>query len=355
MKVLVTGATGFVGSHTVAALEHSGHAVRIMVRDPSRVAAALDPHGVTPEVVVADMTDAEAVAGAVRGCDAVIHAAGEVGVEGGTGPKTTANVDGARNVLSAAVHAGCDPVVYTSTITVHLPTEDATITLTTPLAEPLSKYATSKRDAELLARDLQQKGAPVSTFIIGGVYGPTSPHLDGSFGALSAALDTLMLVPPGGLGVIDVRDLAMMLTSAVAPGRGPRRYLTGGQYVTWTEWTDTLSRAAGVVVRHQAVTAEEMIELGRQFDRQRAEGKGTTPLSEEAAIIMTSGVPTDDSASLSDLGCSYRPLIDTFTDTVAYLRSIGRIPPRPLSPASGKICDAGSPIGHDSKGPHRDE
>ena len=340
MKVLVTGATGFVGSHTVAALERRGHAVRIMVRDPSRVAAALDPHGVTPEVVVADMTAAEAVTGAVKGCDAVIHAAGEVGVEGGTGPRTTANVEGVRNVVSAALQAGCDPVVYTSTITVHLPTNDPTITLATPLAEPLSKYAASKRDAELLARDWQQHGAPVTTFTIGGVYGPTSPHLDGSFGALSAALDTFMLVPPGGLGVIDVRDLAMMLAGAVAPGRGPRRYLTGGQYVSWAEWTDTLSRAAGVEVPHHVVTAEEMIELGRQFDRPRAEGRGSASLSEEAAIIMTSGVPTDDSATLSDLGCSYRPLIRTFTDTVAYLRSIGRIPPRPQSPAARKRPDA---------------
>ncbi|HVA02706.1 MAG TPA: NAD-dependent epimerase/dehydratase family protein [Acidimicrobiales bacterium] len=325
MLVLVTGATGFVGSHAVAALTNNGHDVRILVREPRRIAAALEPHGVSATAVQGDMTDPVAVAAAVKGCDAVIHAAGEVGVEGGTGPKTTANVDGVRTVVSAALEAGADPVLYTSTITVHLPTNESVITPDSPLAQPLSAYGTSKRDAELLVRQWQAEGAPVTSFTIGGVYGPTSPHLDGSFGAVLAALETLMLVPPGGLGVVDVRDLATMLSSALEPGRGPRRYLAGGQYVTWAQWTRVLGEAAGVEVAHQEITAAEMIDLGRHFDRQRAAGKGSTPLSEEAAIIMTSGVPTDDSATLDDLGCSYRPLVETFTDTIGYLRLIGRL------------------------------
>ena len=199
------------------------------------------------------MTDPVAVAAAVKGCDAVIHAAGEVGVEGGTGPKTTANVDGVRTVVSAALEAGADPVLYTSTVTVHLPTEEPVITPDSPLAEPLSALRASKRDAELIVRKWQGEGAPVTSFTIGGVYGPTSPHLDGSFGAVLAALETFMLVPPGGLGVVDVRDLATMLSACVEPGRGPRRYLAGGPYVTWAQWTRTLGEAAGVEVAHQEV------------------------------------------------------------------------------------------------------
>jgi len=329
MLVLVTGATGFIGSHTVAALRRDGHEVRILVRNPVRIAPALEPHGVAVSAVRGDMTDPASVAAAVRGCDAVVHAAGEVGVEGGTGPKTTANVDGVRTVVSAALEAGLDPVVYTSTITVHLPTDEPVVTPTTPLAEPLSTYGASKRDAELLVRRWQSEGAPVTSFTIGGVYGPLSPHLDGSFGALLAALETFMLVPPGGLGVVDVRDLATMLSRAVEPGRGPRRYLAGGRYVTWAQWTQALGVAAGVEVAHQEVTAPELIDLGRQFDRLRSEGRSSAPLSEEAAVIMTSGVPTDDSATLEELRCGYRPLAETFADTVRYLRSIGRLGPAP--------------------------
>ncbi|MGD0380063.1 MAG: SDR family NAD(P)-dependent oxidoreductase [Acidimicrobiales bacterium] len=329
MLVLVTGATGFIGSHAVAALRRDGHDVRILVRNPDRIAGALGPHGVSATAVQGDMTDPVAVAAAVKGCDAVVHAAGEVGVEGGTGPKTTANVDGVRTVMSAALDAGLDPIVYTSTITVHLPTDEPIITTDSPLAQPLSSYGASKREAELLVRGWQAAGAPITSFTIGGAYGPMSPHLDGSFGAVLAALETFMLVPPGGLGVVDVRDLATMLAKAVEPGRGPRHYLAGGRYVTWAEWTQALGAAAGVEVAHQEVTAAEMIDLGRQFDRMRAEGKGSAPLSEEAAIIMTSGVPTDDRSTLADLGCTYRPLGETFADTVGYLRAIGRLAPAP--------------------------
>ncbi len=329
MLVLVTGATGFVGSHAVAALRRDGHDVRILVRNPDRVAPALEPHRVTATVCRGDMTDPVAVAAAAKGCDAVIHAAGEVGVEGGSGPKTTANVDGVRTVVGAALDAGADPVLYTSTITVHLPTEEPIITPASPLAQPLSTYGASKREAELLIRRWQGDGAPVTSFTIGGVYGPVSPHLDGSFGAVLGALETFMLVPPGGLGVVDVRDLATMLSRAVQPGCGPRRFLAGGRFVTWAQWTEALGVAAGVEVAHKEVTATEMIDLGRHFDRLRAEGRSSAPLSEEAAIIMTSGVPTDDRATLADLGCRYRPLADTFTDTVTYLRSQGRLPPAP--------------------------
>lgn len=122
MRVLVTGGTGFVGSHTVAALQRDGHTVRILARDPARVPAVLGPLGlVADEIAVGDMTEAESVDAALDGCDAVVHCAAEIGVGGGHGPTGTSNVDGARAVIGGAVARGLDPVVYTSSITVHLP------------------------------------------------------------------------------------------------------------------------------------------------------------------------------------------------------------------------------------------
>lgn len=326
MKVLVTGATGYVGSHTAAALTERGHRVRVLARTPARVPPTLAPFGIDPEVAEGDVTDARAVSAAVDGCDAVVHAAGEVGVSGGTGPSSESNVDGLRTVLSASVVAGLDPVVYTSTVTCYLPTPDACVTGETPLAAPLSTYGQSKRDAELLVRQWQERGAPVTTFVIGGVYGPVSPHLDGSFSAIRAALETSMLVPEGGLGVIDVRDLAGLIARAVEPGRGPRHYLAGGQFLTWHEWTRTLAEAAGVEVEHHDITAAGMVKLGRHCDELRAAGEDAPPLSEAAAVIMTSGVPTDDAATQAELGLTYRPLEETFRDTLAWLGEAGQLP-----------------------------
>lgn len=325
MKVLVTGASGYIGSHTVAALRRNGHDVRALARDPARVESALAPLGVTSETSVGDMTDPEAVGAALRGCHAVIHAAGEIGVSGGTGPKGGGNVEGVRTVVGGAIEAGLGPIVYTSTVTSYLPSAHPVITLDTPLAEPMSAYGASKRAAEELVLRWQSEQAPVVDFTIGGVYGPRSPHLDGSFSAITAALDTFMLVPDGGLGVIDVRDLAQLLASAIEQEPGPKRYLAGGRYLTWQDWTSTLAEAAGVDIAHQRISTAEMIELGKQSDRLRAEGKQAPPLSEEAAIVMTSGVPTDDSATLAALGCSYRPALDTFRDTVEWLRETGAL------------------------------
>lgn len=76
MKVLVTGGTGFVGSHTVKAIVDVGHDLRLLVRSPDRLASALEPLGVRDvEHVVGDATDAESVRRAMDGCDAVVHAA----------------------------------------------------------------------------------------------------------------------------------------------------------------------------------------------------------------------------------------------------------------------------------------
>lgn len=329
LTVLVTGGTGFIGSHTVAALRRRGHDVRVLARRPEKVAPTLRPLGVdVPEVEIApgDMTDADAVARALKGCDAVVHAAAEIGVAGGSGPGGGANVDGVREVVGQAVAAGLDPIIYTSTIAVYLPSDDPVITVASKLAEPMSAYGRAKRDAELLVRAWQDDGAPVTSFVIAGVYGPQSPHLDGSFAALKGALETFMVVTDGGMGVVDVRDLSDLLAAAIEPGRGPRRYLAGGNFLTWAEWTATLSEAVGREVTAQPMSGQEMIDLGRQLDEMRERGPVDIPLSEEAAVIMAAGVPIDDAATLADLGGSWRPAAETFRDAVGWLVAEGHLP-----------------------------
>ena len=330
MRVLVTGGTGFIGSHAVVALRRRGHEVRVLARRPERVAPVLAPlGGPRVEVAAGDMTDADAVARALDGCEAVVHAAAEIGVAGGRGPAGTRNVDGVRHVVGQAAALGLDPILYTSTVAAHLPTDEPVITLDTPLAEPRSAYGRAKREAEELVRAWQAEGVPVTTFDIGGVYGPHSPSLGGSFAALLAALRTFMVVTDGGMGVVDVRDVAALLAAAVEPGRGPRRYLAGGRFLTWEAWVAALSEAVGREVATTRMAAAEMIELGRRLDEQRASGEVDLPLSEEAAVIMSAGVPTDDAATLAELGVRWRPTVETFRDAVTWLVDQGHLPAEP--------------------------
>jgi dihydroflavonol-4-reductase len=109
VDVLVTGGTGFIGSHTVAELDRSGHRIRLMVRDPAAVPAALRPLGVEPgdlEVVTGDVTDEAAVARAIDGCDAVLHAASVFSFDSRRHRQLNAvNARGTELVLGAAARA----------------------------------------------------------------------------------------------------------------------------------------------------------------------------------------------------------------------------------------------------------
>jgi UDP-glucose 4-epimerase len=324
---MLTGATGLVGSHAAAALVGAGHAVRALIRDEERLRNALAE--VAPalpvEAVHGDMTDPASVVRAVEGCDAVVHAAAVVGVAHGAGG-SDANLLGTRRVIEAALAVGADPIVYTSSLTAYLPAADGVVTPDTPLAEPQSAYARSKRDVERFVREHQRRGAPVTTLVLGAVYGPSSPHADGGFEAMRSALAAgVMLAPPSGMTVIDVRDLAQVIVRSLTPGRGPRRHLAGGQYLSWGDWSELLAAAAGLPVHRHEIGIDALVQLGRTFDERRREGDVASPLSEEAARIMASGVPTDDSATLRDLGVRYRPLTETFSDAVAFLRRRGLI------------------------------
>ena len=338
-RVLVTGATGFVGSHTVVALLDRGHRVRVLARTPDKVPRVLEPLGVDPadvEVAPGGMTDAVAVRDALAGCDAVLHAAAQVDFAPG-GADHDANVVGTRTVVGEAVHGGIDHVVYTSTIGAYVPTEHETLTPQSRLAEPTTAYGRSKRDAEELVRTWQADGAPITTVVLGSVYGPTSPHLDGSFLALRGALETMMIELPGGLGVIDVRDVAALLAEVVGHGTGPSRHMAGGRFVTWADWSTYLSRAVGREIPSQPMALDEIVAMGGQLDRRRAAGETIdVPLSEEAALAMGEGVPTDDRRTLQVFGLEYRDVVTTLRDQVRWMVASGHLDPD-LAPA---VADA---------------
>ena len=250
-------------------------------------------------------------------------------VANGRGTQTSL---GTRTVIGAALDAGVRHAVYTSSVSVHMPCDRRRrITLDSPLAEPFSPYSASKVAAEELVRGWQDEGHPVTTVVLGGVYGPQALEHFNSFKAIRSAAETMMLLPPGGTSVIDVRDVAQLLTRIVTDADEPApRVLAGGHFVSWADWVDTLERALGRTIVSQPITADELLALARELTAATAEGEEPL-LTEESAKVMIYGVPSDDRASLNRFDMTLRPLQDTFTDTVEYLRTTGQLPSPPES------------------------
>lgn len=153
--VLVTGATGLIGSHTANLFREMGWRVRALIR-PTSDAAFLEELGC--EFVLADLTDPESVSGAADGCDVVVHAAAQIGTPASMDRHVDVNVEGTRRILKEATRAGVRRFVHVSSVAVYgAPTAASAFPLgeESPLDGPISEkdhYGLTKRMAEEVVR-----------------------------------------------------------------------------------------------------------------------------------------------------------------------------------------------------------
>jgi nucleoside-diphosphate-sugar epimerase len=331
MQILVTGGTGFVGSHTVAALIAAGHEVRLFIRAPERIAPALRPLGVTGPVehVVGDVTDPAAVDRALAGCDAVLHAAAVYDLDARSYPAVErTNAAGAETVLRAAAARGCDPIVHVSSV-VALLRAGATVTPDAELSTVHTAYARSKVAAEAVARDLQRDGAPVVIVQPGGVLGPDDPHLGDQTRRLRDILrGRYPMWPGGGSHVVDVRDVARVHAAVLTKGGGPRRYLVPGHFVDGHTLFATLRAVTGRRLPHIVLPAARMLPVARAVSAVQRGVPFHLPVEYEGVLITSYATRCDDSRSREELGVEPRPLAETYAETVRWLHRTGRISTR---------------------------
>jgi dihydroflavonol-4-reductase len=279
MTALVTGASGFVGSAVLRHLVSAGEAVRVLLRagaDRRNIA------GIDCEVVTGDLTDAQSLARAVRGCDVVFHVAADYRLwVADPSAMYRANVDGTRDLLRAAADAGAGRIVYTSSVAAighnadHAPADETTVAT---VDDMIGHYKRSKFLAEAEAMRLAaDEDVPVVTVNPAAPFGPRDikPTPTGRIivefarGRMPAYVDT-------GLNVVHVDDVAAGHLLAWRVGAVGERYILGGDNMT-------LRDILGVVARH----------LGRAAPRIRLPRLPLFPiaLGAELASRMLGGEP----------------------------------------------------------------
>jgi nucleoside-diphosphate-sugar epimerase len=331
VRVLVTGGTGFVGSHTTAALRARGHDVRLLVRDAARIERALAPFG-NPHVdhVQGDVADRASVGHALDGCDAVVHGASVFSFDPREANRIhKTNIRGAETVLGEAARRGLDPIVHFSSFVALLPCAEPLLHPDVQPAGGRLAYSRTKAEQERVARRLQEQGAPVVIVQPGSAWGPHDPN----FGESEQLLRNLLtwrapFVPQGGFSLVDVRDVANAVARAIEPGRGPRRYLLGGQYVTLIELVHELAslterRLPKVACSDWLVTA--LVRLG---DLVQHLLPWRLPLPSGGIWLTNLRVRTDDSRAAAELGFRPRPVPETLADMVRSMVAAGRLAPR---------------------------
>src|SRR3954447_8842557 len=209
MRILITGATGFLGRATVRELGGAGHTLRAIVRDAGGAAGAWP--GATVEVVEGDPRDPAVVGTAAQGIDAVVHLAATFNYDRGSEGSMSANASVARTVLEAARAARVTRVVDISSLVVFgLGTH--TVDETSPLITPggpgwNDPYIRSKVEAELVGRECEAAGLPRITLHPGTVVGPDGGTIGPSARLLLAVLRGGTL-PDTWSPWVDVRDVA---------------------------------------------------------------------------------------------------------------------------------------------------
>ena len=324
--VLLTGASGFLGVHTMRQLLEAGHHVRAFVRTSARLEKNLLPLGIELEdshieVAEGDMTSRSAVHDAVSGCDAVVHAAATFSLKRRDRHRMEReNSVGARTVLEAGADAGAQRIVHVSSTVALARPGGAVLDHTSPLGTGPGPYAASTVASEAVARELQDAGAPVTIVNPGGVLGPDDPYLGENNEVMTQVLKGQTPAwPRGSLQYVDVRDVAAVLVAAVDHEPGGRYLVPGPNveklHVVLREVTGRRLPAPTLPAGLLVASAMPGYLTGWSFLPGAVEGIRTVAFANTA----------DASHTVSELGVQARPLAESVRDTIRWLVSAGHL------------------------------
>ncbi|WP_067710187.1 NAD-dependent epimerase/dehydratase family protein [Erwinia sp. ErVv1] len=248
MKVLLTGANGFVGLNVVTALLAAGHQVTAWVRPTSNL-TFLKPLGV--DLLQGELHDRVALRTAMERHDAVIHTAGNTSSNRRDWPLLeAANIAGTHAVTDAALESGIARLVYTSTTSTIGARNDpyALATEETPLRgfRARNPYAISKLRAETLVRRACDRGLSAVILNPAEVLGAFDYSMQWGRMVLAVYHNQLPFMPPGGASFCAAADVGQAHVSALTRGRSGENYIIAG---TNAHYTELIAKIESVLLR----------------------------------------------------------------------------------------------------------
>jgi len=328
----VTGASGFIGSAVTRALLRRGATVRCLV-EPGRPTPNLE--GLDVEVVPVDIRQAAALRDALEGAASCFHLAALFGFW----PRDPdlfydVNVRGSINAVRTAVDAGCERIVYTSTVaTIGL---DGTVDGSSATEADFARvealhgsYKRSKYVAEHEVLRLAAEGAPV---VLVQPSFPVGPGDERPTPTGKVVLDFLNGRMPGYVNttfnVAHVDDLAEGHLLAYERGRQGASYICGGENMAMDELLSSLAGATGLPFSDRRVPKGLALAAGWLSENVEGRLLGRSPqVPLEAAQMSTTHMRFDDARARAELGYTSRPAAEALADAARYFVETGRVRP----------------------------
>ncbi len=330
MKVFVTGATGFIGTHLVKRLALGGYDIRCLVRNTSDTGTLKE---IDATLFTGDVRDKSSMLQGMKGCDYVINLANIFTFwEPNKQNYIEVNVTGTKNVMECVLETDVPKVVHVSTSAVYGKPADCPFKEDSPVGPVrFSAYAQSKYEGELAAWELyKKKSLPLVVIYPGGVLGPGDTKMTGDWmknlinrkAPVIAYNDTVVTC-------VHVKDVAEAIIRATEkPGNIGQKYLVGKYQQSIEEMTKMICALSGApfpkmslpntITKFSAFIQTKIADLTKKPPMQG--------ISSDYTRMMEQGLHLfDGSKAEKELGITYTPLRETWREAIDFFQNSGSV------------------------------